>query len=105
MFAANDFSYFSLPRDTALAEYTSVHTHIHALSAAARYKLMRAAWCRRVTDIDGVFQTRDVDMTETESGRRARGRSYTLHLPPINSVILATDTHRSLLMRISRRAN
>lgn len=35
--------------------------------------LMRAAWdawCRPVTDIDGVFQTRDVDMTETKPGRR-----------------------------------
>lgn len=31
---------------------------------------MRAAWCRAVTDIDGVFQTRDVDMTETEPARR-----------------------------------
>jgi len=38
---------------------------------------MRAAWCRAVTDIDGVFQTRDVDMTETESARRAEPILYT----------------------------
>lgn len=68
---------------------------------------MRAAWCRAVTDIDGVFQTRDVDMTETEPARRSTASLiYALHLPPINSRYLRRlrDTTAQATLNANRQA-